>query len=410
MNILHISESDSHGGADRAAYRLHSALRENGVESLMLVQRKGTDDPYVQGPRTLMEKVGCSIRPQLSTLPTRRFKEMTGDFYDSKIRWTSIVQQVNDLQPDVVHLHWVQRGMLHPGQLSKIKAPLVWTLHDMWPLTGGCHYDDACGKFTDACGECPVLNSKGKHDLSLRQHQLKRNAYTQAKPIHFVCISHWLKQCVETSAVTSGHPAYLIPNPLNTTRFKPLDQANARKLFSLPEKVPLILFGALHADREPRKGFDLLLDAIHELSIEHVELVVFGCREPSPKPNFGKPVHYLGRLADDVSLAAAYNAADVMVVPSRQEAFGQTASEAMACGTPVVSFDVGGLKDIIDHEINGYKATPFDVNDLSHGLRFILEHPDKPRLDRDAREKALRQFENSVVAQQFRSLYQTVCG
>jgi len=408
MNILHISESDSHGGADLAAYRLHSALRVSGIRSSMLVQRKGTDDPDVIAPQSLWAKVGCSTRPQLSTLPTRRFQSMTGTFYDPKIRWTSLVHQVNALKPDVVHIHWVQRGMLHPDQLSRIQAPLVWTLHDMWPITGGCHYDNGCGKFTDTCGECPVLNSTVKHDLSLRQLRRKQKAYANAMPIHFVCISRWLKHCADTSAATSGHPTHHIPNPLNTDRFKPLDQKTARQLFSLPDSRPLILFGALHAGQDPRKGYELLQDAVRQLSDQHAELVVFGCREPDTKPDLGRPVHYLGRLSDEVSLAAAYNAADVMVVPSRQEAFGQTASEAMACGTPVVSFDVGGLQDIIDHERNGYKAKPFDVKDLSRGLQFILDHPDRQTLGREARKKAVQQFGFPAVTRQFRNLYQSV--
>jgi glycosyltransferase involved in cell wall biosynthesis len=172
----------------------------------------------------------------------------------------------------------------------------------------------------------------------------------------------------------------------------------------LPVDVPLLLFGAMGGGLDPRKGFGLLSGALEYLrgEVPALELVIFGELAPRNPPDLGFPVHYTGHLHDDFSLRARYSAADALVVPSRQEAFGQTASEAQACGTPVVAFNIGGLPDIVEHHRTGYLAKAFDVADLAAGIAWVLGED----LRQASREQVVERFSNAVVAEQYRAVYE----
>lgn len=189
-----------------------------------------------------------------------------------------------------------------------------------------------------------------------------------------------------------------------------LDRNQARQLWNVPQTKKLILFGAIAPTSDVNKGFKELKDALHRIQTNNVELVVFGSSRPRNEPEFGFKTHYLGHLHDDVSLATLYSAVDVMVVPSLQEAFGQTASESFSCGTPVVAFDGTGLSDIVDHRVNGYLARPFDTADLANGIDWILNRNEDQyrQLCQNAREKVLREFDSNVVARRYIELYKEV--
>jgi glycosyltransferase involved in cell wall biosynthesis len=208
-------------------------------------------------------------------------------------------------------------------------------------------------------------------------------------------------------------PISVIPNPLDLTAYAPLDQAVGRELHRLPLDRSLILFGAIGGTTDFRKGADLLFDALKILrqqvagtDLENLELVVFGSREPIDPPQLGFPVHWLGSLGDDVTLRLAYTAADVMVVPSRQEAFGQTASEAQACGTPVVAFRTGGPVDIVEDHVTGALADPFDPASLAESIRWVLEDSQRrQKLGVAARQWAERLWDPARVAGMYAQVY-----
>lgn len=408
MKILIVNTSDIQGGAARAAYRLHKALLAEGVDSQMLVQSKSSDDFTVLGPQSKLQKVMGKVRPSLDSIPIRRYKQRTKTLFSpSWVPFSGLVDKINGLNPDVVHLHWIAGGMLRIEDLAQIKAPIVWSLHDNWAFTGGCHIMWECERYKHSCGTCPRLGSPREDDLSRKVWLRKKSTFSKLPNMIIVGLSNWLANAAMQSSLFHDHQVICLPNPINTQVFSPFTKTQARVLLNLPKDKKLIAFGAMSATSDINKGFKQLEEALSVLSQDY-ELVVFGSSEPQFPPNFKQTAHYLGHLHDDVSLRALYSAADVMVVPSLQEAFGQTASESMSCGTPVVAFGATGLLDIVDHQLNGYLAQPFDTQDLANGIDWVIQHKAPDKLSLAAREKVIREFDSQVVASKYINLYRQI--
>ena len=406
MKILIVSTSDIQGGAARAVYRLHKSLLAQNIDSQMLVQSKNSDDFTVISEEKKLRKYFDKLRPVIESIPTRFYKKKTKTHFSSSwFGFSSIIDKINEISPDIVHLHWICGGLMTIEDIARIKAPIVWSLHDMWAFTGGCHYDEECGAFKNECGECKVLGSDKEKDLSRKIFKRKQKVFNLKKDITIVGLSNWLNECSKSSALLKDKKHINLPNPIDTTIFKHFDKDKSRELWSLPKDKKLVLFGAIGATSDPRKGFDELSEAMQKLENKNIEFVVFGSGEPQNASNFEFKTHYLGSLADDVSLVTLYSAVDVMIVPSLQEAFGQTASEAMSCGTPVVAFATTGLLDIVDHKMNGYLAKPFDTTDLKDGIEWILNNERSNELCQNAREKVVREFDSAVVAKKYIELY-----
>lgn len=408
MKILIVNTFDIQGGAARAAYRLHCALLENGNDSQMLVQFKSSDDYTVKlANASTSHKVRTKIEPVLDKLYLKRYKNRSKTpFSAAWIPFSDVVKNINAINPDVVHLHWICKGLIRIEDIARIKAPIVWSLHDMWAFTGGCHYDENCGAFVNNCGNCKVLSSKQFSDLSQKIFKRKQRTYSCINnKLTVVAVSQWLKKCALSSSLFKNTKVVTLPNPLDVAVYRPMSKVEARELLNLPLDKKLVLFGAISATGDPRKGFKELSEALSNVSTD-IELIIFGSSKPEIESNLLHKTHYLGHLHDDVSLRILYNAADLMVVPSLQEAFGQTASESLSCGTPVVAFGATGLLDIVDHKINGYLASPFDTRDLANGIDWILNTDNYDDLCLQAREKALRDFDSKILAKKYISLYQ----
>jgi glycosyltransferase involved in cell wall biosynthesis len=409
MKILIVNTSDIDGGAARAAYRLHKALLSQGVDSQMLVQNKSSDDFTVLTETKKIKKYFNKFRPMLDSLHVRAYKNRTQTLFSpSWLGFSNVVDKINKINPDIVHLHWIAGGMMKIEDIARIKAPIVWSLHDMWAFTGGCHYDEECGGYKESCGECKVLGSNKTNDLSRKVFQRKQKAFTQKKDITIVGLSHWLNECSKNSTLLKEKKHINLPNPIDTNLFKPFEKEKARELWSLPKDKKLVLFGVMGATSNLRKGFKELSEALHKLTCKDVEFVVFGSSEPQVSQNFGFKTHYLGHLHDDVSLVTLYSAVDVMIVPSLQENLSNAIMESLACGTPVVAFDVGGNSDMIEHLKNGYLAKPFDTDDLANGIEWVLHVSDYEQLCKNAREKVLKEFEAKVVAKKYIELYKDI--
>lgn len=411
MKVLLVSNYDVQGGAARASYRLHKGLECLGVSSEILVNYKSSDDDNVRLMPTRFGEKFKGIRSKLNRLPLKLYPKLGPVIFSPQWVPDSLVDEVAKINPDVINLHWVCEGYMQIETLARFNQPVVWTLHDMWAFTGGCHYSESCDRYLDTCGACPQLHSTQDGDISRWIWQRKADAW-QNLNLTLVTPSHWLAECAKSSSLFEKYPVKVIANGLDPDVYRPLDRSQVRDSLNLPQHKQLVLFGAMQGTEDRWKGFPLLVPALQSLSKsgweDRIELVVFGSSEPESAIDVGFKIHYLGRLEDEM-LAKVYAAADVMVVPSRYEAFGQTASEALACGTPVVAFDVTGLKDIVDRHENGYLAQPYDSEDLARGIAWVLEDGERhQKLCRNARLKVEAKFTLEVQAREYQKLYEEV--
>ncbi|MBK2110244.1 glycosyltransferase family 4 protein [Francisella tularensis] len=412
MKILIVNTSDIQGGAARAAYRLHRSLLDANIDSQMLVQSKASDDCTVITEDSRLRRYLNKLRPIIDGLPVRKYKNKTKTLFSpSWFGFNNIVTKINKINPDIVHLHWINGGMLKIEDIAKIKAPIVWSLHDMWAFTGGCHYDEECQGFLKGCGNCKVLRSSSQNDLSKKVFKRKQKTFNIKKDITIIGLSSWLNECSKNSTLLKTKSHINLPNPIDTDIFKPFDKELSRKLWNLPKDKKLVLFGAMSATSDPRKGFKQLNQALQKIvKTDDIELVVFGSSKPTPAPDFDFKANYLGQLNDDVSLVTLYSAVDVMVVPSLQENLSNTIMESLSCSTPVVAFDIGGNNDMIGHKKNGYLAKPFDSQDLANGIEWVLANDNYVSLCENARYKVLREFDSKVVAEKYIQLYKETLG
>lgn len=413
MRILHISPSDVDGGASKGAYRLHTALRQHGVDSHMLVQRKYTDDPSVQTTRTSYVAMFDGLRDRLDRLPLKLYNWQRYNWWT--VGWLpfAIADRVREIAPDVVQFHWTGRGAAPIGTLSQLRNyPIVWTLRDMWPLTGGCHYSAGCERYLTGCGSCPQLESGSRFDISWWQWRRKRKAWQDLK-VTFIALSNWMAERAAVSPLTFGNEIVVIPNGIDVDRYAPSAKAAAREAWRLPQDRKIILYGALNSTADPRKGFRYLDEALQRLDRQgwgdRVQVVVFGASSGSVSHRL--PIHYVGHLRDDVSLSLLYAAADVMIIPSVEDNLPKTAIEAMACGVPLAAFANTGQLDIVDHKVNGYLAENLSAEDLATGIAWCLEEDQRnPGLGLRAREKALRSFDMRSVVLKHVALYCRLLG
>ena len=413
MKIVIMNTTDIEGGAARCAYRLHKGLQRSGANSTYVVQNKfSTDEDVLTGQKKL-SRVSAVIRPQLDIVPIRFYRNRVQGYFSTGLMTRFNTSPINSLSPDIINLHYVAEGFLPIESLKQFKRPIVWTLHDSWPFTGGCHLPGDCERYQQSCGACPILGSKSPRDLSNWIWRKKSKAWRDLN-MTIVTDSTWLAECVKKSSLFKNYRVEAINPGLDLNSFKPIDKKIARSLLSLPVDKKLILFGAMHSTSDSNKGFQFLQPAIQRLSKTtlgaHAELIIFGASEPSNPPDLGMKAHYMGRLHDDLSLAVLYSAADVMVVPSIRESFGQTASEAMACGTPVVAFGATGLLDIVDHKQNGYLAVPYESEDLANGIAWVLSlnGDGYKSISQNARDKVEKAFSIELMAHKYSVLFNEI--
>jgi len=414
MKILHLCSVDGEGGAARAAGRLHRGLLNKVEASWLAVRRKreGAKNVIKCGSDGKLGKLISLLRPYIDALPLVLFSKKK--YVPWSIAWlpNKLSQLQLKIAPDIVHVHWIGTGFLSLGNLDRTNTKIVWTLHDAWPFTGGCHIINECTAFKNSCGTCPQLGSKRKYDLSWLGWRRKQQLYRNQQMV-FVAPSRWIAEQARSSSLLSSSQIEIIPNGLDTNVFQPIDMRLARQLLGLPPDKKIILFGAMSATSDPNKGFDKLKKSLLHLKRsgfgDNIELVVFGSSEPIEKPDIGFHTTYLGRFHDEVSLAIIYSAADVMCVPSVQESFGQTATEAMSCGTPVISYATSGLLDIVDHKVSGYLAKPYDEVDFAKGIELLISDEScLQQMSIDARKKVLECFDISVVTSKYIDLYEQI--
>jgi glycosyltransferase involved in cell wall biosynthesis len=382
----------------------------------MLVGQKAVDDGTVHSVvKKKTDRMKGFLRSYLNSLPPRLYRRRSdATFSASCMGLARLYQHPMVRSADVVCLHWVAGGFLRPRDLVRIGKPVVWRLSDMWPFTGGCHYSGGCERYEDSCGKCPQLGSASVADLSRWNWRRKRAAW-ECMDLTVVAPSRWIADCAQRSSLFRGRRIERIATGVDLARYRPLDRDLARKSFGFPPDKKLILFGALAATSDRRKGFDHLQAAVRRFggSIRTADyhLVVFGGASDPPDGDIGIPATYVGRLHDDISLALLYSAGDVLVLPAIEDNLPNVAIEAIACGTPVVAFKIGGMPDIVEHRRNGYLAPPFDTDDLARGIEWVLVDDDRhDALCAAARRKAEERFDLTDQARRYRALFLELAG
>ena len=407
---LLLSTTDQVGGASRAAYRLHQALRQIGVPAQMLVQTKSSDDDMVIGPNGKLAKRLAGLSPILNRLPLAPYRNREPVIFSPQWLPDGLRSKILQHAPDIIHLHWVCDGFLRIETLAKLNRPIIWTLHDMWPFTGGCHYTQGCERYTNSCGACPGLKSHSEWDVSHWIWQRKAKAWRKLN-LTIVAPSNWIAECAKSSLLFNERRIEVIPYCIDTEVYRPVDPRRARDLLSLPQDKSLVLFGALHLTQERRKGFHLFQAALQKLISlgwgDKVEVVLFGASQNGEALDLGFKTHHLGQIHDDEMLASLYSAADAFVLPSTEDNLPNTVLEALGCGTPCVAFDVGGLRDLIDHRENGYLAPPFETDALAQGIVWVLTDENRrQKLSQRSRQRVEATFTPTNIAQRHLRLYQ----
>jgi len=412
MKILLINHSDISGGASRAAYRLHQGLQGIAAISQLLTQEKYSDDKTVLAPELRLFQGIARAKQTFDAFPLKFYGQRTKTTFSLQWLPDTVVSKVTQINPDIINLHWINSAFMQIETIAKFQRPIVWTIHDMWAFTGGCHYSGECDRYTASCGSCPQLGSTRNLDLSHWVWQRKTKAWRDLN-LTIISPSVWLAKCAKSSSLFKDLRIEVIPNGLDTQVYRPIQKSIARQLLNLPQDKQLILFGSLQATSDNRKGFYLLQPALQELIKsgwqDRLELVIFGSLKPDNPPEFGFKAHYLGTFNDDLSLALLYSAADVFVLPSIQENLANTMVEAISCGTPCVAFSIGGMSDIIEHQKNGYLAEPYKLEDLAQGIAWVLENNQRHHnLCIHARKKAEKEFTITKQAHHYSSLFSNI--
>jgi glycosyltransferase involved in cell wall biosynthesis len=384
MNVLHINTTDKAGGAARAALRLHDAMRNAGINSKYLVLTKtinGSPDIitvslYEQYVRRIMN----TIHEKIETTSMKNIPYRFSTFnYGIDISNRPEVKEV-----DVIYLHWINSSFISGKTLEKILRKgkrVFWFMHDMFPITGGCHHSFECLNYQTECRKCPYHTKKHLlQDIALSQFKKKQRLYKKYNNLTFIAPSNWLFESAKKSEVIQNNNIHHIPNMIDTVLFKEIDKDAARQLFCIDSKKKIIGFGAENVLAAPYKGWAYFQDALNVLLnnnptlVADIEILVFGSSyNKKLADSLPFKAHFLGHLSDEYSLVMAYNCMDVFVIPSLAENFPQTILESLAVNVPVVGFNIGGIPDMVNQN-TGYLARYKDSEDLANGIAFILQN------------------------------------
>jgi len=415
MRVLLVNTSERIGGAAIATSRLMEALKNNGIKAKMLVRDKQTDQITVVTLDKSWINLWRFIWERIIIWKANRFKRNNLFAVDIANTGIDITSLPEFKQADVIHLNWINQGMLSLQKIKKIidtGKPIVWTMHDMWCFTGICHYSDECMGYLNACGKCPfIYKNNSDNDLSHKIF-LKKEKLLYSAHISFVTCSHWLEKKAKESKLLQRFPITCIPNTINTNLFRPTSKNEAREICNLPLDKKLLLFGSLKISDE-RKGFKYLVEACHLLhdnysDMNNLGVVVFGKQTEEISSLLPFPIYSMDYISAERQLANIYNAVDLYVTPSLQDNLPNTIIEAMACGIPCVGFDVGGIPEMIDHLKNGYIAKYKSAADLAKGIYWTLSEGNYNELSKQACKKTINCYSESSVAMKYIELYNKV--
>lgn len=407
LRVLAFNHHSTAGGAARSATRISRMMLTHGNKTTLHTAVGPSTSDLTSSPCTSSEKYRNFLRLIVSQAVGRLQKTENKVLHSLNFLPSGWDTFINSSICDIVHLHWINSEMMSVKDIGRIRKPLVWTLHDMWAFCGSEHVTDD----TRYENGYTRRNRPQTHRLlDLDRWTWRRKKSCWKTPFLIVTPSTWLQKCAKSSRLFSNFPTLQIPNPIDTNLWRPIERHIARELLGVPQNAKVILFGSSELRSAPHKGFDLLLSALAKLAQQaqssSILLTILGPDHGVPSLP-GLSVRNMGLMNDDLSLRACYSAADVTAVPSRIDNFPNLALESLACGTPVVGFNVCGLPDIVVHKSTGYLAKPFDTAELAHGLLWVLHHDEPQNLRYQARNRAVKTFSYDVIAPQYQSAYNT---
>ncbi len=377
--VVHLQIASESTG--RAPLRLHRAFLKSGIDSLMLTLRRSANDDETVKQKGYWPKISSWFDQRIQSYLNRNNRKEFGVF-SYPILGTNISKLATVKNADLIYIHWALGGFLNLKnftEIAKLGKPVIFFMHDMWNITGGCHYSFTCQKYITQCHTCQVLPHEKKKDRSLKEFKKKIEFYSGFNNLSFIAPSKWLYNCALESKLTCQKPVYYVPNIIDHSFFKPFDKKIAKTILNIHPSEIVIAFGSVTIN-SPYKGWQYLKEALTILYNDktfnaNITILIFG-KGYNKKIAESVPfkIKFMGFLRDEYSTILAYNAADVFIAPSLADNLPTTVLESLSCGTPVVGFDVGGIPDMIKNKENGYLAQYRDANDIYEGIKFCLEN------------------------------------
>jgi glycosyltransferase involved in cell wall biosynthesis len=419
MRIALFSTYDTRGGAARAAYRLHQGLRQLGNDSAMLTRFKLSSDPHVHAIKPATDEAMALYVPAIGRMLERLIHQnrtsISNTHFSLPYPGFDLTQHAITRQADVLNLHWIS-SMISPEGVTKLhglRKPLVWTLHDQRPFTGGCHFSAGCTGYERSCSACPQLDEVSS-PLPEKFHQHAARSLP-AEDITLVSPSRWLAACASRSKLFRHSRVEHIPYGLDLECFRNSDKSAARRKLGLPQDALCLLFGA-DTFSEKRKGMRELLKALticleepkFKTAVAQRRLCLFcfgGLPDDQVIP--GLPVNDLGHIDSDELLASAYVAADLFLFSSLEDNLPNTILESMSCGTPVLATAVGGVPELVESGRNGLLVPAGDVGAYAAALLGILDQGKQLELwGRNARQMMDERHSLSIQARRYQTLFE----
>lgn len=410
MKILVINTNDYFGGAARAAYRLFYELRKEHYCNLVVLNKTKQIDDVIKN-KSILEKIKLLINVYGEVFIKKYVLKISNMAFSINYNFINVFNIFKCSKFDIIHLHWVNDNFFDLKYLKNVNQPVVLTLHDSWLFTGGCHIPYECTNYNNGCRSCPYFTNK---ILNISRFIFNRKVDVfKKKNITVVCPSHWLFEKAKSSLLLKDKNVVYIPNGIDTNVFNAIDKEMAKNILGIGIDEKVILFGAVSSTTDKNKGFIFLKDAINKLynnsSDSKIRILIFGAEENnSTSCDFQFKTTYLGTLHDDISLKIIYSAADVFVMASLSENLPNVLLEAMACKTPCVCFNVGGVSDIVEHKKNGYLASLYNTDELMNGIKYILTSSNYDDLKNNARDKIVNNFDIKLVVKKYICLYEKV--
>lgn len=403
MNVVIISNSDNRGGAAVVSVRLLQSLNSIGVNTRMLVVHNELDNPCIQSLRPAWKCKLEFLTEHIEIYANNGFSRKNL-FKISTGRWGMPIHRhpwVKDA--DIVLLEWVNQGTVSLNDIKKIKAQVVWAMHDMWNMTGICHHAGKCENYLEECGNCHLMRWPRKHDLSWHIWKDKKTLYQQ-KNINFVAVSTWLARKAQASSLLRTENIHIIPNPFLLDQFG-LYPKKKKAYYGIPEGKKIVILGAARLD-DPIKGLEIAVNALNRLNQEDLFVVFFGdLNNKSALNDLKIPYIWMNKINDSSIIRDLYAHADVVFSSSHYETLPTTLIEGMASGCMPVAFNQGGQTDIIDHLKTGYLANYPDIDDLAEGIKWAINNNCTPTTLRIEIEK---KFNSDTIAKRYVKLFENL--